>query len=220
MSGICYIISAGDLYGPAIEKKEEDYIIAADAGYRHLKELNVECDMVLGDFDSIMAVPQHEYLMRLNPVKDDTDTLAAIRIGLEKGYRVFKIYGAIGGERFDHTLANLQSLAFLLDNQAQGYLYDHDTVITMIRDDKIEFDETYRGYISVLSYSEIAVNVTIQGLKYEIETATLTNSFPIGTSNEFTGKPSSISVKNGTLLITYEQKCSKEMKGEENEIVD
>ncbi|MDD3361410.1 MAG: thiamine diphosphokinase [Hespellia sp.] len=204
MSGVCYIISGGDLYGPKIEKREEDYIIAADAGYRHLDELKIECDMVLGDFDSIMAVPQHEYLMRLNQEKDDTDTLAAIRIGMEKGYQEFHIYGATGGLRIDHTMANIQCLAFLLDNDKKGYLYDHDTIITMIRNGRMEFDESYRGYASVMSYSEISTNVNLQGFKYELENATLMSSFPIGVSNEFAGKPGIIAVKDGTLFITYE----------------
>lgn len=217
MAGVCYIISGGDLYGPQIEKREEDYIIAADAGYRHLNDLNVKCDMVLGDFDSIMAVPQHEYLMRLNPEKDDTDTLAAIRIGMEKGYKEFHIYGATGGERIDHTLANLQCLAFMLDNNVTGYLYDHDTVITMIRNSKLEFGAEYHGYISVMSFSEISTYVNVQGLKYELENATLTSSFPIGVSNEFIGTDSVITVKDGTLLITYEdQRKVKEEKPTEN----
>lgn len=208
-TGVCYIISGGDLYGPSIQKSEEDYIIAADAGYQHLQELGVNCDMVIGDFDSIMAVPQHEYLVRLNQEKDDTDTLAAIRIGLEKGYREFRIYGATGGMRIDHTIANIQTLAFLLDNHAQGYLYDHDTTITMIRNGSLSLGEEHKGYLSVVSYSEVSANVTIRGLKYELENATLTSSFPIGVSNEFVGTESQITVKNGTLLITYENQIAE-----------
>ena len=50
---------------------------------------------------------------RLPVEKDDTDTLAAIRAGLEQGCGLFSIYGGTGGKRLDHTLANLQSLLFL-----------------------------------------------------------------------------------------------------------
>lgn len=215
--GICYIISGGDLFGPPIEKKEEDYVIAADAGYRHLEALQVESDMVIGDFDSIMSVPQHEYLVRLNKEKDDTDTLAAIRLGLEKGYKEFRIYGATGGMRIDHTLANIQTLAFLLDFDARGYLYNQDTIMTMIRDEQLDFDESYHGYISVFSYSEVSVGVNLRGLKYELTDATVTSGFPIGVSNEFTGVASNVSVKNGTLLVTYQNPlCKSEIKLEED----
>lgn len=48
-----------------------------------------------------------------------------------------------------------------------------------------------------------SIGVDIKGLKYELENAELTNHFPVGVSNEFTGSKSSISVSDGTLLIVY-----------------
>ena len=53
--------------------------------------------------------------------KDDTDTLLAVRVALEKGYRDIRIYGAFGG-RLDHTLANLATLEFLRQQGANGFL--------------------------------------------------------------------------------------------------
>ena len=49
--------------------------------------------------------------------------------------------------------------------------------------------------------NEKAHGVTIRGLKYELENATLTNDVPIGISNEFIGVQSEITVEDGTLLI-------------------
>ena len=52
--------------------------------------------------------------------------------------------------------------------------------------------------------SDVSVNVTIQGFEYEIEGTTLTNSFPLGISNEFTGRKGIISVQKGTLAILWQ----------------
>jgi thiamine pyrophosphokinase len=57
------------------------------------------------------------------------------------------------------------------------------------------------GYVSVFSLSETSTGVTLKGLKYPLDRATLQNSFPLGTSNEFLGSPASVEVEDGTLLI-------------------
>ncbi len=41
------------------------------------------------------------------------------------------------------------------------------------------------------------------GLKYRLENYTMSSTYPIGVSNEFTGKPAEISVNEGILLIVY-----------------
>jgi len=60
-----------------------------------------------------------------------------------------------------------------------------------------------KGYISVFSLDTESKGVTETGMKYSIDNYTMKNNFPIGVSNEFTGKNSSISVLDGTLLIVY-----------------
>ena len=63
------------------------------------------------------------------------------------------------------------------------------------------------GYVSVIAHSERAEGVWLKGLKYELQDAVLTNSYPLGVSNELIGKEASISVKNGTLLIVFPMKA-------------
>lgn len=82
-----------------------------DRGGRRLKLLrllNVEPDLIIGDFDSMseqekLAVEQlqqtvPEKICRLPECKDDTDMLAAIKRGLELDYTDFRIYAATGGD--------------------------------------------------------------------------------------------------------------------------
>ena len=65
--------------------------------------------------------------------------------------------------------------------------------------------------MSVFSYSAEASGVYLKGLKYELENGMLTNTNPIGVSNEFTGSDSIISVNNGTLIITFPRKYKDKM---------
>ena len=67
--------------------------------------------------------------------------------------------------------------------------------------EKISFSNDTKGRISVFSATEKSEKVTLKGLFYELENATLYNAIPLGVSNEFVGKSSEISVANGTLYI-------------------
>ena len=130
----CFIFAAGTFYG--LRKRPEstgDFIIAADAGYRICQAQRIVPNLLLGDFDSMTPPADFPRLRRLPVEKDDTDTLAALRIGLEQGCMEFHVYGGTGGKRLDHTLANLQSLLFLRRHGARGYLYDDDFLWTAQR---------------------------------------------------------------------------------------
>ena len=203
---ICYIIAAGENYGLDFQKNEGDYVIAADAGLKYLHEQGIEPDLIIGDFDSLGERPVHADVILLDEEKDDTDTLAAVREGIARGYDTFYIYCGTGG-RFEHTIANIQTLGFLAKSGKIGFMVDQNSIITVIEDGCINFDDSCKGYVSVFSYSDIATGVSIKGLKYELENAALTNIFPIGTSNEFIGKSSTISVKSGALMIVFPKVC-------------
>ena len=199
---ICYIIGAGENYGLDFAPTSNDFVIAADAGLRYLEQCGITADLVIGDFDSLNDTPTHPNIRVLNPAKDDTDMLAAVREGIKAGYSVFHIYCGMGG-RIDHTIANMQILAYLSQNSMQGFLFGKDSIITAITNRKMTFDKIQSGYISVFSYTEKSEGVNLRGLKYELNDATLTSTFPLGVSNEFIGKESSISVDSGTLLIVF-----------------
>lgn len=197
---ICYIAGGGTNYGLNFTPRPQDMVIAADAGLLCLKEAGICADCIIGDFDSLSYVPEGANVTALSPEKDETDMYAAIRTGIEKGYDLFFLYGGTGG-RTDHTIANFQIIAGLARQGRQGFLFEKDTVITAIRNDTLSFQAVPSGYVSIFSHSETSVGVTLKGLKYPLHEAVLENTFPLGVSNEFAGKESSITVKDGTLLI-------------------
>ena len=202
---ICYIVGAGENYGLDFTPSADDFVIAADAGIRCLEECGITADLVIGDFDSLNDSPTHPNTMALSAEKDDTDMLAAVKEGIKAGYSDFHIYCGMGG-RIDHTIANLQVLAHLSENGMRGFLFGKDSVITAITNQTITFDKIPSGYVSVFSHTEKSEGVYLRGLKYELTDAVLTNTFPLGVSNEFIGKESSISVGSGTLLIVLPSK--------------
>ena len=199
----CYIFGAGEYYGAAPAPAPPGYIIAADGGLAYLESHAIKPNLVIGDFDSLGKRPAGDYELIILPVeKDDTDMAAAMREGWSRGFRVFHIYGGTGG-RVDHTLANISLIANLAAMGGHACLYDRDTVITAIHNDSISFSPDMRGIISVFSYTDISRGITEQGLKYKLTNAIMANTNPNGVSNEFTGEPATISVADGTLIITY-----------------
>ncbi|MBE6751703.1 MAG: thiamine diphosphokinase [Ruminococcaceae bacterium] len=200
---ICYIFGALDCSITDFNPNENDLIIAADGGYSTLTKLNIKPDLVVGDFDSLGEVPENENFIKHPVKKDDTDTLLAVKIGLEKGYKTFIIYGAIGG-RLDHTVATIQTATFVAENGGIAYICDNNHTVTAIKNSSIKFKKTAKGYVSVFALSGIAKGVTIKGLLYELDNAEISPDFPLGVSNEFIGRDSEISIKDGILTIIYE----------------
>ena len=199
----CYIFGALNTEIVDFNPQENDLIIAADGGYSTLKKLNIKPDLVVGDFDSLGEAPKDETVIKHPIKKDDTDTLLAVKIGLEKGYKTFVIYGAVGG-RLDHTVATIQTATFVAENGGIAYIYDGNHTVTTIKNSSINFKANAKGYISIFALSGVAKGVTIKGLLYELNDAEITPSFPIGVSNEFISKESEISVKDGVLTIIFE----------------
>lgn len=206
----CIIIGAGELKVSNIRVRDGDFVIAADGGYSYCKALEIVPDLILGDFDSI-GEKEAEELVRIQqldpqrlvilPVeKDETDMLAAIHAGLEEGCREFYLYAGQGG-RLEHTIANIQCLKYLKECGAVGYMLDDTGVIFVAKDETVSFKPGTQGLLSLFSMGDRAEGVTICNMKYELKDAVITNSFPIGISNEFIGKQASVTVKNGTLVI-------------------
>ena len=201
---VCFVVGAGSVAPELhLSVRPDDLLIAADAGWLTVKKMGLVSHLVVGDFDSLGHQPDHPNTVVLPTVKDDTDMHAAIKLGLERGYTRFALYGGTGG-RLAHTLANLQLLDGLTRQGCSGFLVGDGTVATAVYNGTIEFPDCMKGYISVFCASGVAKSVTLSGLKYELDNAELSGSFPLGVSNEFTGRSARVSVEDGTLLVLWQ----------------
>ena len=199
----CVIFCAAECNGLARPIGPDTYVIAADGGLRHTDRLGIVPDAVLGDFDSLGYTPSGANVFPVE--KDDTDAMLAVRLGLRQGCGEFLLYGSLDGPRLDHTVANFQTLQYLADHGAVGYLIGNTTMVTVVKNGKITFPAGCSGTISVFCMGPDAVGVTETGLFYGIEDGVFTSGFPLGVSNHFTGKKAEISVKNGSLLVLWEK---------------
>ena len=208
----CVIFSAGEYWDVAYLKsllREDDFCIGADGGYLLSKTLERPLDLWLGDRDSLNEVPDLEE-RRIFPVqKDDTDTMLAIKEGLRRGFRSFLLLGALGG-RFDHSIANIQSLAYLVQHHARGEIADESHRIFLIQNESIQIPQGY-GYFSVFAFGKEAKGVTITGGEYDLADGTLTPFFPLGVSNHRVKEPTVVSVREGCLLVILSER-EKERK--------
>ena len=214
----CIIISAGSFTPVEIPINEDDYVIACDAGFAYAQQLGILPDLIVGDFDSAKEAGEellrgiHEIkendpdrIVQLQVKKDDTDTIKAVKIGLSKGYKKFYLYGALGGRRFDHSMANIQTLLFIKHQGARGYIMEAERMLMIAENETLHFNRGNTGYVSVFSLSEKSKGVTLKGLMYTMEEGELSSDFPLGVSNEFIiDEEAEISVREGTLLVIAE----------------
>jgi thiamine pyrophosphokinase len=223
LNGRCVILTAhikSDTFD-RVQFTSDDYIICADGGYDLALANGIVPALAIGDMDSVTARDFGSTEKIVLPAeKDDTDTLAAVRYGISKGYADFLIIGGLSG-RFDHSFAVIQTLSFLTDMGCKAEVIDGGNHAFMIAGSKsgigqLTLDpEAYRlrrseaeaslfpfPYFSVYSYSERSEGVSITGAKYPLDFTILTHSYPLGTSNEFIpGEEAVITVVAGRLLI-------------------
>lgn len=178
-----------------------NYVIAVDAGLKHLESIGRTPDMALGDFDSLGYVPQGMRVARFSANKNKSDMDLALERARNMRYDEIFVYGALGG-RLDHTLANLQLFAKYSEKGAIVNAIGVSEAATYVTGpDTYEMPAQESGTISVFSMSDEAKGVFERGLAYELDDASLSNRTSLGLSNEFIGEPVLIGVESGTIVV-------------------
>ncbi len=204
----CVIVAAGEIhnYGSAISfLRKDDYFIFCDGGLSHAESLGIKPNLIVGDFDSCDSDVLSKYeeqceIIKLPREKDDTDTLYAVKLAVERGYSDFLILGAMGG-RFDHALGNISILLYLEGLGKKAVLID-DYSVMQIAGSKPLLIEDNCSYFSVLTVAGDVSGVTIKNAKYPLENASLSADFQLGISNEvLPGKVAEVSVEHGRVLV-------------------
>lgn len=200
-----YIYTGGAVDAGLIDDRPEpgDLTVAADAGWRNAQALGVTPAVLVGDFDSLGEpdVPQGTEIVRVPAEKDDTDTQLAVRVALDRGAAEVILIAGLGG-RVDHTLSTLGILEMLNKTGRRGMVTDGKNRVRLLQNGSLLLarDVRYR-YLSLLTLSEKAKGVSLEGCKYPLHGATLTRTRQYAVSNEITGNAALIAVRRGTLFV-------------------
>ncbi len=203
----CHIFAGGDL-GKIADywfPNHGGYVICADSGYKHAKKLGLAPDLLVGDFDSYTRkLPKGVEVYRSVPEKDDTDTLMAVKIAIERGYTNIYLYGALGGPRFDHAFANIQTMLYAREHGADLILIGNGTLLLQGAGEAMYTEESKRWgykYLSVFAITETVKIKSLRGVKYPLENYEMKSSFPIGVSNEITDGQAFLDIESGLALV-------------------
>ncbi len=193
----CVFVGNGEFCYEQFCVAEQDFVIAVDGGYAHIKDL-CRVDLAVGDFDSLGYIPEGIATLRHDPIKDYTDMYLAFDEARKRGCDEFEVYGALGG-RLDHTLANLQCAYEFAKKGLKVTLIGKDCTAQVLMGKRTICGR--KGQTFSLFAFDTARGVYIKNGKYPLSDATLTNTFPIGVSNELLDGECDIEVKEGYVLL-------------------
>lgn len=193
----CVFVGNGDFCSKQFCVDGQDFVIAVDGGYSHIKDL-CRVDLAVGDFDSLGYIPEGIATLRHDPIKDYTDMYLAFDEAYGRGYCEFVVYGALGG-RLDHTLANLQCAYEFEKKGVKVTLIGKDCMAQVVTGKNTIRGR--RGQTFSLFAFDTAKGVYIKNGKYPLSDATLTNTFPLGVSNELLDGDCEIDIKDGYVLL-------------------
>ena len=181
------------------EMEGADYA-GADRGALFLAEQKKRIAFSIGDFDSVSEEERRlieaysDEMIRLHPIKDNSDSEAAVDEAVRRGYDRIILAGATGG-RLDHEIVNIR-LCFkypqkvvLLDSRNRCMAYACGS-------HRIE-KQGYR-YVSLFAMKEC--EISLSGFKYPLCHRIIDDASLYGLSNELLGEEGILEVHRGTVL--------------------
>ena len=194
-----------------------DMVIAADSGAAIALQYGCTPRIVVGDFDSLDASLLEDLGKRGSEIrraaveKDETDTELAMQVAIDEGATRITLVGALGGARFDHTMANILLLAGF--EGVSITLVDGPSKCWLVRGPgSSAIDGQVGDLVSLLPLSDDASGIRTMGLYYALNGEALSFGKPRGVSNVLTEEHAEVAVESGLLLVIYT--CVEEIKEE------
>lgn len=199
----CVIVGGADIHNYGFIRNKlcaDDYVVFCDSGLKHLEQLQVKPNLIVGDFDSHENPHLDAETIVLPCEKDDTDTVYAVKEALSRGFDDFLLIGVVGA-RLDHTLGNVSILLYLDSLGKKGYIIDDYSEMEVVSDEPVSICDQY-AFFSLLNITGCAKGITVTGAKYPLDGGDISCEYQYGVSNEvLPGEKAIVSVKCGKLLL-------------------
>ena len=187
--------------------KPEDYYIFCDSGLFHKEGLNVEPDLIIGDFDSHEKVDTGSEIITLPEMKDDTDSLSGVKLALKRGFKDFLLLG-MTGRRMDHTLCNLYLLSYIKSHDGKALIVDDWSEMEVVEKEEVFISDSY-AYFSLIAWKGKCEGVNIENALYPLSSAVIEPEYQYGISNEPLKGGSRGWVEKGSLLLIKDWRKEK-----------
>lgn len=177
------------------------FVVGIDKGALIATQNKIKLDLAVGDFDSIskeeLSLIEARKIIHLNPIKDETDTLYALR--LCKDYEKIYLLGGIQGARIEHFVTNL----CLFAEFPNLIIIDDNSMIRLCSYEE-DFHKDEYQYHSFFALEDV-MGLSLKGFKYELNNYNLKMFNPLGVSNEITNN-AHLSYQSGKLLMIKTKK--------------
>jgi thiamine pyrophosphokinase len=208
------VVDDPELLSPLL--KTNEFLIAADGGLRHIRELQLKPDLVIGDLDSVTEEDQKWILenqietRKFPKKKDQTDLELALLAAIDLGGDPITVVGALGG-RIDQTLTNIYLLLMPeLQNADIRFEDGHEELFLIQRHAEILGKKG--DTVSLLPLLSPATGIKTKGLKYPLHDEILFPERSRGVSNEMESGKTEVTLKSGILLCIHTHKLIRNKK--------
>jgi len=173
---------------------EDTYVIGVDAGMETARARGVECDVLIGDFDSLGYTPRGAIVHP--PEKDFTDLeLALIHAKGRDASAELLLFGATGG-RLDMTLQNV----YLLKQFPRARLVTNREDVRFLGTGHHAVEADQYHYLSFIPL--VPTLLTLRGVKYPLTSHEVPVGGSLTVSNEWTDRQlADVTVETGEVIM-------------------
>ncbi|MDY0295509.1 MAG: thiamine diphosphokinase [Acholeplasmataceae bacterium] len=182
------------------EIRDSDVIIAVDQAVLALYKQRIRIDLAVGDFDSLTnhGMLHQLHVVKLNPVKDVTDTYQALLEASKMNPDEIIMIGGIGGERIEHFMIH----TMFFDKFPNLTILDDHSEIKMLGEGM--YDLVTDDYVTFIAYPK--ARISLMGFKYPLSDYLLMTYDPLCISNEVSEEKGNIHIHEGRVLQIVSKK--------------